>query len=432
MQKRRICRKPKKILASIDTDTEKNSALQELIMESLKTSQKLDTGLLDQITSSFTQEKTYQKIAVHFTKNNNVDSALEWAYKITSNDLFDSTLLQMVVILADQSKFESAYQMIDKVYNEKNKMQAFSTLCVSLAKKKQEENAFTIAEFITSDDVRLSTYTELAMVFASHSLIDASLSAVNKIQDTYISQKILIDVIEVLGTQTDYHYPLFIINQIDSEPLRFKALTAFVSSFSSIGSYDQCKKFIEPVSDPNLRNIANASMAKHFANRKMIDASKECVSLIDDQSLKCDTYFRLSEIAFSQSRRDDSVYYMKLLSETVSRISDPDIQLTAYVHLAILQGLNNHNTAMVKSSKNAFEIMSSSPLSISDKEKIRLLINQLFLKGLYKESFELIDSISDINLRIDMLQRAPVLSTKKEQKLIREYATRSLSKIVKQ
>jgi hypothetical protein len=163
----------------------------------------------------------------------------------------------------------------------------------------------------------------------------------------------------------------------------------------------------------------------------MIEASKECGSLIDDPALKCDTYFRLSEIAFSQSRRDDAVFYMKLLSENVSKISDTNILLTAYVHLAILQNLNNQNNAMVKSSKNAFEIMSSSALSSSDKEKMRLLINQLFLKGLYKESFELIDTISDISLKIDMLQSAPVVSTKKEQKLIREYAARSLTKIVK-
>ncbi len=361
-------------------------------------------------------EDCLSKVAVIVTRFLDPQQGLTFAEGIQENSLFYKTLSNMVVVLGQLSKFESAYEISQEIEDPYYSNKALSELAIELANAGLSNPALTVLGYIDLDRVRQTTLEKVALGLAKNQEHDIAFETVSLITATPQRENTLVKMAAYFGQSANYFYPSLLIKQIQNEALKEKALIAFTQALSLHINKDKALQLISEVNNPKLRQTAYVDIAKNLAKQGDFDNAADIVTRLDSIETKSRTYLSLSEEAIATHNIDLASTFITHSIELSKTLSDTSSQSELYISYAYLfLKMNKQKEAKIYTLK-AFKVLLKDEPSDLRNRSLLDCVDVLLAAHYFKDLGQVIVQLDSLSMQVDALLLIPHTTDPKIQK----------------
>lgn len=236
--------------------------------------------------------------------------------------------------LAMDGDFETAKITAQTIGSSLVRNQAYANIAIEMAIKREYDPALGLAQQIDEDDVRRSALGRIAKQMARDGEFEDAFSAAQAIDSEDDVAVLMPQIGGIFGTFSQSHYPLLLINQIQSDAVRYATLKQYVISYAGQNDFEKLNRVIQDIKQDSVREETLLYVFDRYMLIKKYDLAAKLLRLIQTPDARA---LRLSQLAEAVYRKGDQKQAAALWNEAVTVIrgqNDPFKQVTVLVVMA--------------------------------------------------------------------------------------------------
>ena len=260
-------------------------------------------------------------------KKKNINDAILFSESLNENIIYSRLILSIIEFFLVSDDISSALKWLIQIELPSENDLALSLFCNYYAKNNNYTELKTYLSLIQSTDVKLSVYSNLAVIFAQEGIEKLSDTYLTYLENTSLKDTCLLRLIESYANINRVEKAILLAKQIQSDNLKYKALIALAKGFARNSNFIGVNESYKQLYTDEIRTKFIFSVSPVLAQEKFIDEAYALTTKLNLQN----NLDLMNEIAFNYGKFCD-YNFSKL---TLQKISDPKIKDSALSQFSI-------------------------------------------------------------------------------------------------